>query len=131
MFGKKENDFVYFGEQRVDIPKLVIGKWKILFENIETLPQLIANILASRGSDEFTVKLVLGTTMAIEELVTLVAAITELEEEFIYDNADHNDLIAFITKTIKKNNLNDFAKKLQALFAKANNLEAAGKPNVL
>lgn len=118
--GKEEQEFVYFGEQRVEIPKLTVGKWKLLTENIESLPQILINVLSAKGSDNFTASLVIGVSLAIEEIVTLVAVITELEEEFIYNNADHNDLMNFISKTVKKNNLTEAAKKFQAVLAKAN-----------
>lgn len=117
---KEEQEFVYFGEQRVEIPKLTVGKWKLLTENLESLPQILINVLSAKGTDNFTASLVIGVSMAIEEVVTLVALLTGLEEEFIYNNADHNDLIAFITKTVKKNNLTEAAKKFPAMLAKAN-----------
>lgn len=126
--GKADEDCVYFGEERVEIPKLTVGKWQLLFENIETLPQLLLNILSARGSDNFTAVLMVGLSVALEEVVSLTSVITGLSEDFIRDNADHNDLIDFIVKTIKKNNLNEAAKKFQAVLSKANQgVEAAAK----
>ncbi|MET3846876.1 hypothetical protein [Paenibacillus sp. OAE614] len=124
-FNRNDDDFVYFGEQRVEIPKLTVGKWMVLFENIETLPQLIVNVLSTRGTDHFTASLIVGISLALEETVMLVAGLTGLDEAFIKDTADHNDLIDFIMKTVKKNDLSEAAKKFQAVLAKANKAAAA------
>ncbi|MFB6473023.1 hypothetical protein ACFCW7_09255 [Paenibacillus glucanolyticus] len=116
----KDTDFVYFGEQKVEIPTLTVGKWKLIMENLESLPQLLVNVLAAKGTDDFTARLVVGTSIALEEVVTLVAVVTGLDEQFIYDHADLNNLVDFITKTVKNNDLNEAAKKFRAMFAKIN-----------
>lgn len=117
---KKDTDFVYFGEQKVEIPNLTVGKWKLVMENLESLPQLLVNVLAAKGTDDFTARLVVGTSIALEEVVTLVAVVTGLDEQFIDDHADLNSLVDFITKTVKQNDLNEAAKKFRAMFAKIN-----------
>lgn len=131
MFGRKEADYVLFGEKKVDIPKLTIEKWELLIENLETLPQMILNILASKNEDNFTAKLVIGTSIALGEVVKLVAVITGLEEDFVRKNADHNSLYDFVKKTIKKNDLNAAIKKFQAVIAQVTNgAGAASKEEV-
>lgn len=113
MFGRKENDHVLFGETKVEVPKLTIEKWELLIENLETLPQIIVNVLSAKQEDNFTAKLVVGTSLALSEVVKLVAVITGLEEDFVRKNADHHSLYDFIKKTMKKNDLNTALKKFQ------------------
>ena len=126
--GRKENDdAVFFGDAIVPIPKLTIEKWELLFENLETMPQIILNILSSRGDDNFTAKLVVGVGIALGEAVRLVSVITGLEEEFIRENADHNSLYDFFAKTIKKNDLNSALKKFRAALSQITSKAAAGR----
>ena len=113
MFGRKESDHVLFGDTKVEIPKLTIEKWELLIENLETLPQIIVNVLSAKQEDNFTAKLVVGTSLALSEVVKLVAVITGLEEDFVRKNADHHSLYDFIKKTMKKNDLNTALKKFQ------------------
>lgn len=113
MFGRKESDYVLFGETKVEIPKLTIEKWELLIENLETLPQIIVNVLSAKHEDNFTAKLVVGASLALSEVVKLVAVVTDLEEDFVRKNADHNSLYDFIKKTMKKNDLNTALKKFQ------------------
>jgi hypothetical protein len=108
-----KDDHVYFGDTKVEIPKLTVAKWKALFETIETLPSLIVNILAAKGSKDFTATAVVASSLALDEIVKMVSAVTGLDVEFIENNADHNDLFDFIVKIAKKNDLGEAAKKFQ------------------
>ncbi|RAU96841.1 hypothetical protein [Paenibacillus sp. YN15] len=117
-FNKTQNDAVYFGDTRVEIPKLTIRKWEALFETVESLPQLIVNVLAAKGSADFTATLVVAAGMALDETVKIVAAITDLDADFIKDNAGLTELTDFIAKTAQKNDLSAAAKKLQAAFVR-------------
>ncbi|WP_308637721.1 hypothetical protein [Paenibacillus silvisoli] len=115
---RQENDYVMFGEKRVEIPKLTVQKWKALFGKVETLPQLVLDVLSSRQTSDFNAKLILGIEMALDEIVELVAVLTELEPSWIEEKVDHNELIVFVAKTIQRNNLNEAAKKYLAPFGK-------------
>ncbi|SEM81836.1 hypothetical protein [Paenibacillus sp. OV219] len=114
----QDQDFVMFGEKRVDIPKLTVAKWKALFGKVETLPQLLLDVIASRQTSDFTATVLVGIQMAFDEIVELVAVLTELEPAWIEENVDHNELIQFISRTVQRNNLNEAAKKFLAPFGK-------------
>jgi hypothetical protein len=128
-FNKTQNDAVYFGDVRVEIPKLTIRKWESLFNTVESIPQLIVNVLAAKGSADFTATLVVAAGMALDEAVKIVAAITELDAEFIKDNAGLTELTEFIAKTAQKNDLSAAAKKLQAAFERFAKTAAISETN--
>lgn len=121
---KRENkpagnaDFIDFGGRRVEVPKLTIAKWKLLFDQIETLPQILLNVFASRNTADFTPAIVAALGLALDEVINLVAALTGLEPEWIEENVTHTELITFIERTVKKNDLQEAAKKFRAAFGK-------------
>ncbi|WP_409346763.1 hypothetical protein [Paenibacillus sp. MBLB4367] len=114
----RQNDHVFFGGTKVGIPKLTIEKWERLFETVETLPNTIVSVLAAKNTDDFVATFVVGITMMLDEVVNMVAAVTDLEPEWIKKNADHNELLDFIAKTAKKNDLEAAVKKFRAAFGK-------------
>ncbi|MDP5274354.1 hypothetical protein [Chengkuizengella axinellae] len=111
-----KKDTVKLGNKNVEIPKLTIAKWKLLFDNIQALPQIILNILAVKDTKDFSSTLIVGTGMAIDEIVGMVAVITGLDVEYIEENADINELSTFIYKTIKKNDLQESVKNFRAVL---------------
>lgn len=113
---KPVKDCVYFGDTCVEIPKLTVAKWKALFEAVETLPRLLVNVLSARGTDEFVASAVVATSLALDEIVKVVAVLTGLDPKFIEENADHNEIIEFIVKTAQKNDLERAAKNFQSVL---------------
>ncbi|MFD2330669.1 hypothetical protein ACFSR7_15560 [Cohnella sp. GCM10020058] len=120
MFGfkKSASEQISFGGRQVKIPKLTIAKWRALFEQIETLPQIIISLLAARNTPDFTATVVAALGMTLDEVVRLTAALTELEPEWIEANVTHDELIEFLTSTAKRNNLQEAAKKFRGALEK-------------
>ena len=117
---KASAEYVMFGDRKVEIPKLTVGKWEKLFEQIEALPQLLVSVFTARGTSDFTATAIVAASIAMDEIVGLVACITELDREYIKDNVGLTELMDFIARTVKKNDLVEAAKKFQAVFAKLN-----------
>ncbi|MFD2334727.1 hypothetical protein ACFSR7_36250 [Cohnella sp. GCM10020058] len=117
-FKKSTIDQVAFGGRQVPIPKLTIAKWRALFEQIETLPQIIISLLSARNTPDFTATVVAALGMTLDEVVRLTAVLTELEPEWIEANVTHDELIAFLSSTASKNNLQDAAKKFRGVLGK-------------
>ncbi|NBI30774.1 hypothetical protein [Chengkuizengella marina] len=111
-----KKDTVKIGNKNVEIPKLTISKWKLMFDNIQSLPQIILNILAVKGTKDFSSTLIVGAEMAIDEAVEMVAVIAGLDAKYIEENADMNELTTFIYKTIKKNDLQESVKNFRAVL---------------
>lgn len=103
------------GEKRVDIPKLTIAKWKALFGAIETLPNTLVNVLAAKGTEDFTATALVGAEIAIDEVVRIISVVTEVEAEYIEQHADLAELTTFIAKTIEKNDFQTVVKNFRAV----------------
>ena len=108
---------VNLGGKSVKIPKLTPAKYKALFDRIETLPQIIASILASRNSGQFTQTAIIGVGIALDEIIAVVAELAELDAEYIANNADLNEITTFVRLTLEKNDLHQTLKNCQAVLA--------------
>lgn len=117
-FNKPAEEYVYLGDKRVEIPKLTVAKWKALFTAVETLPQLILSVLSAKGSPSFGATAVVAASMALDEAINIVAAITGIEAQYIEDNASLTELVDFIAKTARKNDLHEAAKKFRAVLGR-------------
>lgn len=109
-------DVINFGGKSVEIPKLTIAKWKLLFDRIETLPSVLLNVFSARNTSDFSATLVAGLSLVLDEVVELVAVLTDLDKEWIEQNVDQNELIDFIAKTVEKNDLSAAVKKFRGVF---------------
>lgn len=103
-------DHVYFGDKRVEIPRLSVGKWETMIERIETLPQNIVAMFAARDTEMFWPTVNVGVRLAMEEIVTLVAVLADITEDEVRE-ADLIQLHDFIKLTVERNNLDEAAKK--------------------
>jgi hypothetical protein len=106
------------GEQRVKIEKLTIAKWRELFAVIDKLPGLIVQIL-SAPQDDFYAYVVAGLDIAFEEVAKIVSVLTGLDEDFIIQNAGVDELFEYVSKTVKRNRLEDVAKNVKSLLPTA------------
>lgn len=118
MFKFKRGETVLFGGEQIEVPKLTIEKWKLLISNIETLPSLVINVLAARDTSDFTANVVAAADLAIDEVVELVAVLTDKSPEWIEKNVDMKEMVNFISATAKKNDLVDAAKKCRAALSR-------------
>lgn len=129
---KKSNqsaDHVHFGEKRVEIPRLSVGKWMKLIEQIEILPQTMANIIAARDTEMFWPSAIVGVLTASEEVITLVSVLADVTEDEVKE-ADLIQLHDFLKSTIERNNLDEAAKKYRAAIQSVLvRLQAAKNPN--
>lgn len=117
MFGRKP-DRIDFGGKKIEIPKLTVAKWRLLFDRIEILPSVLLNIFSARNSSDFTATIVAGTGLIIDEVVELISALTGYDPQWIEENVTHTELIDFITNTVQKNDLVEAGKKFRAAFGK-------------
>ncbi len=109
-------DTIDFGGQRVQVPKLTIKKWRMLLDNIQTLPQIFIDVLMARGSSDFTATVTAALSVALDEIIELVSVLTELDKEWIEENVDHNELLNYVEKTVQKNDFAEAGKKFRAVF---------------
>lgn len=84
-----------------------------MMERVETLPQLIANAVSARNTEMFLPTLMVGSLLAMEEAISLIAVLSDASEDEVRE-ADLVQLHDFLKYTIEKNNLEEAAKKYRA-----------------
>lgn len=109
-------DTAILGEKVVKVPKLTPEKYKALFDQIETLPQIIVSVLGARQSDDFLSTAIVGANMALDETVNIVAVLAEVEPEYLAKNADLSEISDFIRLTLEKNDLQRALKNFRAVL---------------
>ena len=112
-----ENEMM-LGEQRVKIEKLTIAKWRELFAVIDKLPGLIVQIL-SAPQDDFYAYVVAGLDIAFEEVAQIVSVLTGLDADYIEHNVGVDELFEYVSKTVKRNRLEDVVKNVKSLLPMA------------
>jgi hypothetical protein len=110
---------MYLHEKKVEIPKLTPERWKKLFEKVDMLPGIIVQVLLAPKKDFYSTVLT-AIDLMIDELVEVVAILTEIDAEYIKKNVGIDELIEFLTKTVRKNKLAGMVKNLQSLLPKPN-----------
>ncbi|MBO1515055.1 hypothetical protein [Metabacillus bambusae] len=108
---------MYLGEKRVEIKKLTPNLWRQLFETIDKLPGLIVQVLLA-PKEEFYSYMVSVCQIAMDEFIEIVSLLTGLEKEYIDDKVGLDEIITFLIRIIKRNNLGEVAKNLKSLLSK-------------
>ena len=111
-----KSDYTQLGDKSVKIPKLTPEKFQQLFEAIETLPQIIVRVLSGRHSDDFVATAIIGANMAKDEAVRIVAALSELDSEYINKKASFLQISEFLRLTLEKNDLQRALKNFRAVL---------------
>ncbi len=106
---------MFLHEKKVEIPKLTPERWKQLFQTIDQLPGLIVQVLLA-PKDEFYSYIITACDLALDEVVQLTAILSDVDEEYIRKNVGIDEIILFITKTVKRNQLVSTVKNLQGLL---------------
>lgn len=109
-------EYAMLGDKSVKVPKLTPEKYKLLFERVNVLPQLIVRMLAAKHSDDFAATAIVGAGIALDEAVQLVAILADLEPEYIHQNADLAEITDFIRLTLEKNDLQRVIKNFRAVL---------------
>ena len=114
--GTAENS-VFLGDKLVEIPKLTPAKYKLLFGRIETLPQIIARIVESRGNGDFISTALIGVDIALDEIVEVISVLTDVDAEYIRENAGIDEITTFIARTLERNDLATTLKNFRAVLS--------------
>jgi hypothetical protein len=103
------------GETRVKIEKLTIAKWRELFATVDKLPGLIIQVL-SAPQEDFYAYVVTALDMAFDEIAAIVSVLTGLDADYITNNVGVDELFEYLSKTVKRNRLEDVAKNVKSLL---------------
>ncbi|WP_366160557.1 hypothetical protein ABXS71_16815 [Bacillus infantis] len=113
MINNDNEMFLY--EKKVEIPKLTPERWKRLFEKVDMLPGLIVQVLLAPKKEFYTV-VVSACQLAMDEVVEMVALLSDLEAEYIERHVALNEIIEFLARTVKRNKLDEMSKNLKGLL---------------
>lgn len=111
------SDHTTLGGKSVKIPKLTPAKFKSMVERIQTLPQIAMSVFAERHSADFIATLIAGGSLAIDEVIGLVAILAEEDPAFIEHNAGIDEMLEFVRLTAEKNDLGAALKNVRAVLA--------------
>lgn len=114
LFSNNENQ-MFLHEKKVEIPKLTPDRWKQLFEKVDMLPGLIVQVLLAPKEDFYSI-VVSAAQLAMDEVTEMVAILSDLEVEYVRKNVGLHEIIEFLVKTVKRNQLGDMAKNLKSLL---------------
>lgn len=115
-FRFKTNDFeMYLGDKRVSINKLTPNRWRILFETVDTLPGLILQVIAA-PQENFHAYLISACELALDEVVKVVSVLSEIDEAYLNEHAGVDELVEYLTRTFKRNNLGETVKNVMSLL---------------
>ncbi|AMK74744.1 hypothetical protein J9345_04535 [Bacillus subtilis subsp. subtilis] len=103
------------GEKTVEIPKLTPAKWKQLFGTVDKIPGLVLQVLTAEKSD-FYAYLMSAIDIGLDELVDLVAALSDVEADYLKDEVGTDEIVEYLVRTIKKNRLDTQLKNLKSLL---------------
>lgn len=122
LFAPNENQ-MFLHEKRVEIPKLTPDRWRQLFEKVDMLPGLIVQVLLA-PKDDFYSTVISAAQLAMDEVTEMVAILSDLEVEYVRKNVGLHEIVEFLVKTVKRNQLGDMAKNLKSLLPKTDKQKA-------
>ncbi|MCR9040864.1 hypothetical protein QRX25_14610 [Bacillus sp. L381] len=118
IFGKKkEIDAVQLGKYPVEVAKLTPAKWKQLFLALDKIPGLILQVISAPKTDFYSY-LVNAIDIGLDEIVEITALLSGVESEYIREEVGTDEIIEYLTLTVKKNRLDSQAKNVKSLLPK-------------
>lgn len=108
---------LYLGEKRVEVRKLTPKVWKEVFGRLDKLPGVIMQVMLAPKED-FYGYVISACDLAIDEVVELVSVLSGLDKKYISEKVGLDEIVMYLVKTIKKNNLNDVIKNVKSLLLK-------------
>ena len=106
---------VRLGEKRVQIKKLTPVRWRELFGTIETLTNLVLQVLAAPKEDKRGYILA-AIDEGLSEVCEVVALLTGLDVEYVKNEAGLDEIIEYLAKTARYNRLGDAIKNAKSLL---------------
>lgn len=119
-FKFKTNDYeMYLGDKRVSINKLTPNRWRTLFDTIDTLPGLILQVITA-PQENFHAYLISACELALDEVVKVVAVLSDVDEDYLNEYVGLDEMVEYLSRTAKRNNLADTVKNVTSLLPGAN-----------
>ena len=115
-----DENYAMLGDKRVEVAKLTYTKWKSLGEAIDLIPDIMLNVMAAANKDRGSIGAYIFVAIdhAFEEVVRITAALSEVDEEYLKDNAGVSEYVEYLTKMAKKNDFAAAVKNVRSLLPK-------------
>lgn len=110
---------VYLGNKKVDVKKLTPNLWRKLFGTLDRLPGLIMQVVLAPKEDFYSYVLS-ACDIALDEVEAVVSVLSGIDKEYIAEHAGLDEIIDYLVKTAKKNNLNSVVKNVKSLLPEQN-----------
>ncbi|NMH68616.1 hypothetical protein HF072_07455 [Bacillus sp. RO3] len=111
-----ENE-VYLGEKKVQIRKVTPLLWKEMFGLLDKLPGLVMQVVLAPKNDYYQTLLV-ALDVAFDEVLEVVSLLSGIEKSYLEGNAGIDEIVLYLSKMAKHNNLGETAKNLKSLLSK-------------
>jgi len=112
------SDTVKIGGKSVKIRKITVAQWRELFTVIETLPQVLLTIMTAAPAERLPY-LVVAIEKSISDVVNVVSVLTELDADWIENNASVDELVTFFVETARVNNFGEMLKNVRGVLTQA------------
>ena len=112
------SDTVKIGGKSVKVGKITIAQWRELFTVVETLPQLLLTVTAAAPEDRLPY-LVVAIEKSLSDVVNVVSVLTEIDAEWIENNAGVDELVTFFVETARANNFGQLLKNVRGALSQA------------
>ncbi|WP_068616599.1 hypothetical protein [Paenibacillus tuaregi] len=107
------SDTVKIGGKSVKVSKITIAQWRELLSVIHALPQLLITVMTAAPEDRLPYFLV-AIEKSLTDVVNVVSVLTELDAEWIENNAGVDELVAYFVAVAKANNFGELLKNGQS-----------------
>lgn len=110
-------DEVLLGDKKADVKKLTPALWKKVFGAIDTLPGVAIQVF-NAPKEDMAAYLLQAFDVVQEELIEIISLVSDIDADYLYNNAGMDELIEYVFLTIKKNRLDQTTKNLKGLLKK-------------
>lgn len=104
------------GDKKVKIRKITPALYKDLTESMDILPGILFDAFlqfhTTQDKKDVFAYILAGTSVVTDELVKVTSKLSELDEDYLMNKAGLSEMINYLYKTVKKNNLDDAIKNL-------------------
>ncbi|MBG9736297.1 hypothetical protein [Paenibacillus alvei] len=106
---KHKSSSLKIGEKAVYARRIPIAQWRELFDSIQMIPQLLMSVITAAPQDRAGYFIV-ALRESFDDIVRVTSILTEIDEEYIEENASIDQLIAFYKATADANNFGELLK---------------------
>lgn len=120
LFKSRGNGYLMLGEKEVEVPKLNYRKYKQMQDVIATLPGVVFSLIVSPPEHYYQSALT-ALDMTIDEIYGITAILSEIDREYLDEEAGVNEVIDYLVATIKKNDFAQTVKNVKSLLPEKKN----------